>query len=44
VAIDRALTTAFLDAYVKGDSAAKTFLETADVRALTGGRADFRRK
>jgi pimeloyl-ACP methyl ester carboxylesterase len=44
VAIDRALTTAFLDAYVKDDAAAKTFLETADVRALTGGRADFRRK
>ncbi len=43
-AIDAALTLAFLDAYVKGDGRAARFLATADVHALTAGRARFERK
>lgn len=43
-AIDAALTLAFLDAYVKGDGKAARFLRTADVPALTGGRAQFGRR
>jgi len=38
------LNTAFLDAYVKGDSAALEFLNTADVPAITDGRAVLKRK
>ena len=41
-AIVRAMTTAFLDAYVKGDPDALAFLKEADVAALTGGAADYR--
>jgi len=44
VAINRALSTAFLGAYLKSDIDAKTFLQTADVSKLTGGRAKFDRK
>ena len=44
VAINRALSTTFLNAYLKNDAGAKTFLQTADVSALTGGRAQFDRK
>jgi predicted dienelactone hydrolase len=43
-AIDAALTLAFLDAYVKENSRAARFLATADVPALTAGRARFARK
>jgi predicted dienelactone hydrolase len=43
-AIDAALTLAFLDAYVKGEARAARFLATADVAALTSGRARFERK
>ena len=44
VAIDRAMTTAFLDAYVREDVSALDFLQTADVEALTGGRAMYAKK
>ena len=44
VEIDRALSTAFLDAYLKDDARAKSFLQTADITALTKGRATFERK
>ena len=44
VAIDRAMTTAFLDAYLKADEQAKTFLQTADIAALTNGRAMYTKK
>jgi len=44
VAIDRAMTTAFLDAYIKEDSSAMTFLKTADVAAITKGRATYSQK
>jgi len=43
-AIDASFTLAFLDAYVKGDGRAARFLATADVAALTAGRARFDRK
>lgn len=43
-AIDAALTLAFLDAYVKDEGRAARFLATADVAALTAGRARFERK
>jgi len=43
-AIDAALTLAFLDAYVKQDARAARFLATADLAALTGGRARLERK
>ncbi|MBL8200013.1 MAG: hypothetical protein JNK40_03490 [Chromatiales bacterium] len=43
-AIDAGLTLAFLDAYVKEDARAMRFLATADVPALTAGRARFSRK
>lgn len=43
-AIVRALQTAFLDAYLKDDPEARRFLATADVAALTEGRARFERK
>jgi hypothetical protein len=38
------MTTAFLDAYLKDDTAAQAFLRNADVAALTAGRADYRQK
>jgi hypothetical protein len=44
VSIDGALTLAFLDAYVKGDGKAARFLATADLPALTAGRARLARK
>ncbi|MDH3510856.1 MAG: hypothetical protein OER85_08345 [Gammaproteobacteria bacterium] len=44
VAIDRAMTTAFLDAYLKEEMSAKAFLQTADIAALTNGRAMYSRK
>ena len=44
VAINRALSTAFLDAYIKDDNDANEFLKTADVSVLTGGRVRFERK
>lgn len=44
VAIDRAMTTAFLDAYIKGDESARRFLQTADVAAITNGRAMYAQK
>jgi len=44
VAIDRAMTTAFLDAYLKEDEQAKAFLKTADIAALTDGRAMYSQK
>jgi hypothetical protein len=42
VAIIRALTTAFLDAYIKDEPAAKEYLLTADISAQTRGRVDYR--
>lgn len=39
VAIVRAMTTAFLDAYIKDDEMALEFLKTADVSERTDGRA-----
>lgn len=44
VAIDAALTLAFLDAYVKENQRAVRFLATADLAALTAGRARFEKK
>lgn len=44
VAIVRAMTTAFLDAYLREDPDAREFLRTADVAGLTQGRADYRRR
>ncbi len=44
VAINRSLSTAFLDAYIKDKADAKTWLETADIDALTDGRARFEQK
>jgi len=44
VAILQATTTAFLDAYVLDDAAARTYLGTTDLDALTGGRATLLRK
>lgn len=44
VAIDRAMTTAFLDAYLKADASAMKFLKTADVAAITQGRALYSQK
>jgi dienelactone hydrolase len=44
VSINRALSTAFLDAYIKDNADAKIFLQTADVSSLTGGRVQFDRK
>jgi dienelactone hydrolase len=41
VAIVRAMTTAFLDAYLKDDPAALDFLTTANVPALTNGKAIY---
>lgn len=43
-AIVRALQATFLDAYLKGDRAARRFLATADLGPLTGGRARLERK
>jgi predicted dienelactone hydrolase len=42
--IDAGLTLAFLDAYVKHETKAIRFLATADIPALTAGRARFARK
>ena len=39
VAIVRAMTTAFLDAYIKDDAAALEFLRTTDVASRSNGRA-----
>jgi len=44
IEIFRAMTTAFLDAYLKDDAAAQAFLRNADVAALTAGRADYRQE
>jgi len=44
VAINRSLSTAFLDAYIKDKADAKKFLQTADIVALTDGRVQFERK
>ncbi len=44
VAIVNGASTAFLDAYLKGDRRARRFLKTADFDELTGGRASFDRK
>ena len=44
LAIVRAVQAAFLDAYLKDDAAARRFLATADVAALTAGRARLERK
>ncbi len=41
VAINRSLSTAFLDAYIKDKADAKKFLRTADIAALTDGRVQF---
>ena len=41
VAIVRAMTTAFLDAYLKDEPAALDFLTTANVPALMNGRAIY---
>ena len=40
-AIVRAMTTAFLDAYLKDEPAALDFLTTANVPALMNGRAIY---
>ena len=44
VEIVRAMTTAFLDAYIKDDPAALEFLKTADVSGRTDGRARFQHR
>jgi dienelactone hydrolase len=44
VAIVRALQVVFLDAYLRDDRGARRFLRTANVDALTAGRARFERK
>lgn len=44
VEIVRAITTAFLDAYLGNGEAAKEYLLTADIRGQSGGRADFRHR
>jgi pimeloyl-ACP methyl ester carboxylesterase len=44
VAINRSMSTAFLDAYIKEKADAKKYLNTADIAALTGGRVRFERK
>jgi hypothetical protein len=44
VMIINGTSTAFLDAYLKGDKAALEFLKTADIDALTRDRATFNRK
>jgi pimeloyl-ACP methyl ester carboxylesterase len=41
VAIVRAMTTAFLDAHIKHDTAAQNFLNTVDVPASTNGKARY---
>ena len=44
VAILQATTTAFLDAYLRGDADARDYLATTDLDGLTGGRASLLRK
>ena len=44
VEVVRSAQTAFLDAYVKDDAAAKQFLQTVDVGTITNGRAEFKRR
>jgi len=44
VAVLQATTTAFLDAFVLDDPAARDYLATLDLAALTGGRATLARK
>ena len=44
LSIVRGTSTAFLDAYLKNDVAARTFLDTADVGTLTNHRASLERK
>jgi dienelactone hydrolase len=43
LAFTNGASTAFLDAYLKGDTAAKKFLRTADLPALTNNRAFLER-
>jgi len=43
-AIDRAVATAFLDAYLRDEPAARAFLDRADLAAITAGRARLERK
>jgi dienelactone hydrolase len=42
--LDAALTLAFLDAYLRDDAAARRYLQTADIPALSGGRVRYERK
>jgi dienelactone hydrolase len=44
VEINRAVTTAFLDAYLRDDDSAKQYLLTADIGGQSQGRADFRKR
>jgi len=44
VEIIRAVTTAFLDAYLGDSETARKYLLTADIRSQSGGRADFRHR
>jgi hypothetical protein len=44
VEINRSISTAFLDAYIKDKKDAKNYLQTADIGALTDGRVQFERK
>jgi len=44
ITIVGAMTTAFLDAYIKEDPAAREFLLTADMAAITNGRLDYRHR
>ncbi len=44
LSIIRGTSTAFLDAYLKHDSHARTFLESADVGALTNNRASLEKR
>ena len=44
VQIVAAMTTSFLDAYIKGDKDAREFLQTADLEALTGGQGRSQHK
>ena len=44
LSIIRGTSTAFLDAYLKGDAAAQSFLATADLSDLTNHRASLERK
>jgi len=41
LAVFNALSTAFLDAYAKGDPAARAYLQSAEIRSSTDGRAEL---